>query len=125
MIDERLATLLAKFDCSQGALEAELAPFQNLCFLGEGGRAIVYQATWSGTPSDVVIEFPRVPEGMERFSNSFDDNLEALSYEGEILAITRGVPNLVQLVADGTDSEPPFLVLERLGECLESEVPDQ
>ncbi len=126
MIDERLRKLFERLDLTPDghALEAALRPFRDLQFLGEGGRSIVYSATWERTPSDVVVKLPRVPEDEERPWFTFDAHLEALIHEGEILDAVRGLPNIVQLVANGTDASPPFLVLERLGECLEREIPD-
>lgn len=126
MIDERLRKLFERLDLNPDghALDAVVRPFRDLQFLGEGGRSIVYSATWEGTPDDVVVKFPRVPEDEERPWFTFDAHVEALTQEGAILDAVRGLPNIVQLVANGADASPPFLVLERLGECLESEIPD-
>lgn len=126
IIDDRLRRLLVRLDLApeRDILDAALGPFRNLEFLGEGGRSVVYAATWEGTPGDVVVKFPRVPKDEERPWFTFDAHVDALTHEGAILNAVQGLPNIVQVISNGTEASPPFLVLERLGECLEPEIPD-
>lgn len=73
---------------------------------------------------EVVVKIPR-RESLTIGYRVDADNREALAYEAQQLAAWRGIPGIVELIEWVPNAHTPFLVTERLGATLESEIPDE
>lgn len=90
----------------------------------DGEQAVVF-AAHSIEPFEAVgavIKLPCTSGESSILHSTFEDRVAALREEARVMGKCRGADHVVQVLADRTASEFPHLVLERLGESLETRI---